>query len=141
MFSVGDFQKDLKSGNILKVWIYNRIFNYFPPNSQGKFVVARLKGLGCLTGHEHLVFRALLGERFVGAVDHFSVVKLLEEEVGHYYHITILGGGMIGYSSEEEKIIDIWGESQEYGKEPDREETIRIIKQEFSWCQIRTGAW
>jgi len=95
-----------------------------------KFIVAIVSdGMG----GEKMVIRA---EKYEDCELHHDILCLLQQEVrpgGLKAHC--IGGGRIQVNSEV-KTIRIWDDSAAHGKEPNRQETVRMLQVEFPEFQV-----
>lgn len=99
------------------------------PSGGYKFIVAKLTDSN---GKEKLVVRAM--EEHCDY--HDDILNWLKREVSSSGLKTFcIGGGRIEVSPDE-KIIRIWGESGAFGKEPNREETVRMLQAAFPEFQV-----
>lgn len=91
-----------------------------------KFIVAEL--MEPERGESKIVFRA---QRDVLA--HIGLVLDLQDEVQNYgYGITVtcIGGGKV-VSSTQDNLISISGRSRDFGKEPNRANTVAMLQENY----------
>lgn len=98
------------------------------PSGGYKFIVAKLTDNN---GEEKLVVRANKDCNY-----HNHILEMLCREVQQNGLKTYcIGGGQIQVNPEA-KTIFIWDDSSAFGKEPDRQETVRMLQKEFPESQI-----
>lgn len=99
-----------------------------------KFIVALLIDGN---GDERLVVRAEKGE---GCGNHRDILGLLRQEVrSGGLNVHCIGGGRIDINSNA-KTICIWGYSYDFGEEPDRKETVRMLQVAFPDFQVTSSS-
>ena len=95
------------------------------PENSHKFIVAELSDGN---GGKRLVVRA---PKYVRYELHADILEFLQKEVGSSgLKARCIGGGVISINTEK-KTIKIWDDSGEFGEEPDRQETIRMLQVAF----------
>lgn len=91
----------------------------FSSDEDGKFIVVKLKSeestkLIVRTGDRHMYHREILS-------------KLPKEWEDNGILLCCIGGGKISININQKSIL-LWDYSYKYSKEPDRQETIRLIQ-------------
>ncbi len=72
---------------------------------------------------------------------HKDIFSLLKRELnGIAVGVVCLGGGRINMNSSN-KVIRVYDLSGEYGVEPDREQTVRMIKLAFPDFEVSFSRW
>jgi len=93
-----------------------------------KFIVAQIISI---TGYKKLIVRTNKNVPL-----HVNILeKVIKKEIGGLVSIYCIGGGSVNFSAKN-KTIHIYGESQAFGKEPDRELTFSIIKRAYPDFQV-----
>ena len=70
---------------------------------------------------------------------HRDILKELRLEMPSL-NARCIGGGRINVDPDN-KVIKIWGSSGDFGVEPDRAETVRMLKEAFTDFNINSGSF
>ena len=67
--------------------------------------------------------------------DDNDLIRAVEDEVPVTWIIDCIGGGQMCFY-QDIKTIKLWGKSFEYGKEPDRQQTIKLLQEAYPDFQV-----
>ena len=93
-------------------------------------------------GYKFVVLQNEKGEHVVFADDdrrygfHRDLLAQYQKESG--LQAECIGGGRISFD-EEEKAIKIWGCSGDFGREPDRKETVQVLQGAYPDFDVTAG--